>query len=192
MYRYKVDETKFYLALKKAGFRSLSDFAQRNPVNRMTLFHYFKGQGPFSESYYTICASLGLDPLSLLSQVSAGIPCEFVDEILPIAELATKDNKQLAVMIIGSRAKGTSKQYSDWDLGLTTGSAPLTTHDYFRIKRVLTEAADDLPRSLDVVNLDQAPHWFLEKMDYTPIFLSGNRSAHDFFLGVLHGSQKKC
>ena len=44
--------------------------------------------------------------------------------------------------------------------------------------------------SVDLVNLDQAPHWFLAGIDYEPIFLGGDREAFIHFKGVLHGIQK--
>ena len=53
------------------------------------------------------------------------------------------------------------------------------------------DIVDDLPRSVDVVNLDNAPLWFLEGIDYDPIYLGGKQGAFEFFLGVLNGIKKE-
>jgi predicted nucleotidyltransferase len=115
----------------------------------------------------------------------------FQSEILPIANILTKEFLEIAVILLGSRARGNAKKYSDWDMGVTLGKKQLSTEEYFKIKNRVEDLSDNLPRSVDVINLDVAPSWFLRKIDYDPPLLDGQKSAYIFFLGVLHGIKKQ-
>ncbi len=191
MLRYKLKEEGLKLALKKKGFHAISELAKVTGFNRATLNSYLKGRGPLSEPYYELCSLLDKDPLQLLTPYRVDLKIEFTDEIIPIVQDIANKYPDVAVMLLGSRAKGKEKKYSDWDLGVTKGSKGLTTKEYFAVKSFVEDIVDDLPRSVDVVNLDNAPLWFLEGIDYDPIYLGGKQGAFEFFLGVLNGIKKE-
>ena len=50
---------------------------------------------------------------------------------------------------------------------------------------------EDFPFTVDFVNLDQSPDWFLEAMTDSPQRLAGEPGAFQFFQGVVHGIQKR-
>lgn len=190
MLRYRINDDVLKQALQRQGYKRLSHFAQDQKVNRMTLHHYLKGRGPLPENYYHICDSLGVDPLAFLTPQLESVVAE-QEKIQPIIQALLRQQPDLAVGLIGSRARGRAKKYSDWDLGVTRGAKALTPQEGLRLKTLVEDAAENLPWFVDVVNLDQAPLWFLQKIDYQPVYLGGNRAPWEFFLGVLHGIQSK-
>jgi len=190
MTRYRLDPAKLKIAVQQAGFRHATALTAAHKINRATLNNYLKGRGPFPESYYKICDALKADPLELLSPVASRQDLPHLEELGPLLQAVTRRDPNLAVGLLGSRASGKAKKYSDWDLGLTRGSDSLSTKDYLRLKQIVSDLAENLPRSVDLVNLDGAPAWFLKDLDYEPIFLAGNEISWAHFLGVLHGSQK--
>lgn len=188
---YQLNKVKFTQTLFKKGYKNAAEFTKKHHINRSTLNHYLKGKGPLLDSYYEICHYLDVDPLFLLSPVNPLDAISHYDEIKPIIEEIVKTNSLLAVGLFGSRAKRSAKKFSDWDLGLTAGKQNLKPQEYYRLKDLIQNLSEDLPRSVDVIYLDEAPIWFFEEMDYDPLFLAGNRQSWNFFLGMKHGIQKK-
>lgn len=191
MPHYALNSNLFQKCLKQRGYRNVADFIAQTGFNRMTIHHYQEGNGPFSEAYYRLCDSLNVDPLELLAPIFSQTQNLQIEEILPLIKKMAAKYQQVAFGLFGSRAKGMAKKFSDWDIGITGGSAALNTGQYSKIKNEIMDLAEDLPRSVDVIFLDAAPLWFWEEMDYTPVFLAGDEKSWQYFLGVLHGIQKK-
>ncbi|MFH1830882.1 MAG: nucleotidyltransferase domain-containing protein [Pseudomonadota bacterium] len=188
--RYHLDNQKLKRLVLSHGYAHLTEFARAHGFNRATLNHFIKGKGPFSEAFYAICEALNADPLSLLTPVPES-KFEELSEIMPIAgKLALFDN-EIAVGLLGSRAKGKGRKYSDWDVGITRGRRPLGGVEFFRVKRIVEDIVDALPRHVDFINLDAAPEWFLHDIDYEPMYLVGDQSTWAYFLGVLHGTKRR-
>jgi predicted nucleotidyltransferase len=190
MVRYHIDSTKLKQVIAQRGYAHVTEFAKRHGFNRTTINNYLKGRGgPFSEAYYIMCDLLEIDPLSILSP----LPATPVDttEIIPIVRKLCSFDKHIAVGLLGSRARGTARRYSDWDVCVTRGANVLTGMEFLRLKRSVDDEVDVLPREVDIVNLDAAPEWFLEGIDYEPVFLAGNSNAWSYFMGVLHGTKKR-
>lgn len=190
MIRYKLDDRQLATQLRKLGFPTVSQFAKAHGINRATLNNYLKGRGPFPESFYAIADALKVDPLQLLTPIPSegGIPK--LEEIAPIVAACCRVSPQVAVVLLGSRVRGGAQEYSDWDLGVTGGVHQITTKEFLHIKQLVEDLKENLPRDVDVINLDEAPEWFLKGINYSPRFLSGNESSWNYFMGVLHGVQK--
>lgn len=184
---YILDRDFFEKLLEEHGYKNHLDFCQKNGIHRNTLNYYLSGQDVFSKKIYEIAKALNVNAKDLI--VPAEIEIKDVEEIKGIVnELSSVPG--LAIMLLGSRAKGSAKKYSDWDLGITRGDKPLTAREYLRLRGIVGELAENLPRKVDVVNLDSAPLWFLESIDYDPLFLGGNKNSYNFFKGVLNGIRK--
>jgi len=190
MIRYRLDGGVLKRLIARNGYANVAQFAIRNRINRATLNNYLKGKGPLSESFYDLCQALKADPLTLLVPASSLPQVQYLDEIMPLVKAVTAHDEQVAIGLLGSRVKGTMRRYSDWDLGITHGAGRLTGEIFLGLKRIVDDLADDLPRNVDLMNLDQAPGWFLKGIDYDPIFLAGNETSWNYFLGVLHGARK--
>lgn len=189
--RYQLNQDKLRDAVKRMGFTSVAEFCLKFKINRTTLNRYYQGMGPITDSFYEICTALNEDPLQLLNRVTEATSLADWSEIRHIVHQVVEHYPHLAVGLIGSRARGNAKPYSDWDLAITGGALPVAPAEYFAIKELVAELAEDLPRSVDVVCLDDAPAWFIEEMDYEPRFLLGDEKNWNFFLGMKYGIQKK-
>lgn len=188
--RYHIDAGKLKQTIKQMGYAHVTEFARVHGFNRATINNYLNGRGgPFSETYYTFCEALQVDPLSILSPFSA-TPADNIAEIMPIVRRLCSFDKEIAVGLLGSRAKKTNRKYSDWDLCVTRGNHILTGEEFLKLKRAADDMVDRLPREVDFVNLDAAPDWFLSGLNYEPLYLAGNSNAWSYFMGVLHGTKK--
>lgn len=190
MPRYRLDAQKLKDIVRQKGFLHLNEFAKAFNVNRATLHHYLKGIGPISECYYNLCENLDIDPLEILSPIPQS-PVREYSEIIPVARALCREDFSLCVGLLGSRAKGTEKKYSDWDIGVTRGPAQISAREFLKIKQSVEDMAEDIPRKIDVVNLSAAPAWFIQAIDYEPVFLAGNKASWAFFMGVIHGAKKE-
>lgn len=181
--------------LKKAmvgkNIGSMALLSKESSVHRNTILGYLSGKSVFLDTFTQIADHLGLDPLELITPASeTKAKAENIDEIKQIIAALTKTKKGCAVILLGSRAKGRAKKYSDWDIGITGGTNPISSSEYLTMKNKVDELSEDLPRTVDLVNLDSAPAWFLKAIDYEPQFLDGNKEAFIYFKGVLYGAKK--
>lgn len=187
MFRYGLSEPQFQRALSRLGYTNAAQFARAHRINRATLNNYLQGRGPLPESFYAIADALQVDPMQLLTPTASVGDIPKLEEIAHILAAIRAVSKHMAVGLLGSRARGTAKTYSDWDLGITCGMHPMPDEVFLRTRGMVDDLREDLPRGVDVVNLDAAPEWFLKGIQYTPKFLAGNESSWAYAMGVLHG-----
>lgn len=190
--QYHVDQKKFKQRLLERGFRNLAHFSQKTGIHRNTLQNLLSGKNVFAHSFQEVTEQLEVDPLELIvPQTKFGMKIPYVEELAPIVSKLIKMEKKLAVILIGSRAQKKAKKYSDWDLGVVRHPKPLSGREYLRLKGMVEEWSEDLVRTIDLVNLDQAPRWFLENLKEKIVFLDGNEEAFIYLKGVLDGIGKE-
>lgn len=188
--KYVLNQGLFKKRLSEMGFTSVSEFTKKTAINRNTLLSYLAGKNVFPTTFTQIAEELKSDPLEFLLAVSESSKIQNFDEISHIIAAIAKSDKKISVLLLGSRAKGSAKKYSDWDIGITCGESPLTTEKYLHIKNMVSELSEDIPRNVDIINLDSAPSWFLKEINYNPFFLDGNNESFAHFKGVLNGIKK--
>lgn len=185
--KYGLNREFFERALRERGFDNHLAFCECAKIHRNTLNYYLSGRDVFSKKFYDIAAALEADPLALIAPVDIGVQNAGEIELI-IRELGM--NKDVAAILLGSRAKGQAKAFSDWDIGITGGEKNISDRDFLGMKGRVDEIADNLPRKVDLINLDSAPDWFLDEIDYEPVFLGGNERSFHYFKGVLSGIKK--
>lgn len=174
------------------GFSSLGDFASKARIHRNTLQNLVRGQSVFSRAFESVSKALQMDPLDLLSpQSDFRSQVKEIDEIRPIVAVLVREQPGLAVVLIGSRASRRARRYSDWDLGVVRYPAPLSGLEYLGLKNRVEDLSENLVRRVDLVNLNQAPSWFLEGLADGMIFLDGNQGAFTYLKGLTDGVQKE-
>jgi predicted nucleotidyltransferase len=177
--------------MKALGYRNAADFSARTGIHRNTVLGYFRGKSVFAAAFMKLARALGRDPLDLIIPAPAApASSPDVDEIRPIVAALLRRAPGVAVVLLGSRARGRPNTYSDWDIGVLRPSAPLSGDEFLALRRAAADLAEDLVRAVDLVNLDAAPAWFWEGVDYEPVFLDGDREAYAFLKGLLHGIKK--
>lgn len=171
--------------MHSCGIGSLSELARKAGVHRSTLNHLLLGErSPISDSLVRIAAVLKTSPLELLGHKYADEDenLKYLQEQL---SLLVANYSELAMVLIGSRAKNKATKFSDWDIGITAGKKKIDTDLYLNIKEKILSLLDSWSYSVDVINLDSAPEWFLEEMNYSPVFLAGNKQSFAYFGGWL-------
>lgn len=192
MYReYRVNPDRALTALHKAGFKTWAEFSRAARIHRNTLEQYLSGRKlVLPVAVQRMAEKLDVDPMELV--YSAGAVDDEVDIRLlrrflnPIAE----QFPNVAFMLIGSRARGNARSRSDFDIALSMGEQPLSSREYLRVRSSIEDALEDFPRSVDIVNLDQAPLWFLADLNYAPVFVTGKQDSFKYLLGVVDGIRK--
>jgi len=189
--KYILDKRVFFGRIRELGTQNASRFAREAGLHRNSLGSYLDGKSVFSSVFQRISRALDLDPLAMIvpaSETTAAV--KGIDEIRPIVAALLRRSPGTAIILLGSRAKSRARPYSDWDLGLTRHPVPIGGEEYLSLRRIAGELADDLVRDVDIVNLDEAPDWFWQGLDYRPVFLDGDRESYAYLAGVLHGLQK--
>jgi len=190
--KYILDKKKFKKRLTDQGYRNLTSFAAQHKIHRNTLHDLLKGKSVLKTSFEKIASKLKVDPWELVRAQAEGLPkVPEIEEIKSLLAGLLKKEKKMAVVLIGSRAGKRPKLYSDWDLGVFRYPKPLSGMEYLRLKNLVEEESEPLVRQVDLVNLNQAPTWFLEGLNNQVLFLDGNREAFLYLQGVLDGIQKE-
>ncbi|MFH1130771.1 MAG: helix-turn-helix domain-containing protein [Pseudomonadota bacterium] len=190
--QYVLNQKAFQYHLREKGYRNVLDFAQQVGIHRNTISQYLKGKGVFSSSFERIARTLGIDPLKLAMPVSdTTAKIQELDVIRPAIALLTKHDKKITVVLLGSRAKRKNSRFADWDIGILRVAPPISGIEFLELKSVLNDLVDDLPHNVDLINLDKAPGWFFQKMEYEPIFLDGDEHNFIYLKGLIHGTKKK-
>ncbi len=187
---YFIDKNKLKRRIVELGYESISQFARNKRIHRSTLVKLLKGGPVILPSVRKIAKGLQIDPLDLFLPVSplpASIP--LAEEIGPIVARLVKKNRKMAVVLLGSRAAGKGRPYSDWDLGIFSIQSPISGLESLRLKRQVGEMSENLVREVDLINLNQAPVWFLENLEI--LFLDGDKESFFYLKGLIDGIQKE-
>jgi len=189
--KYVIDRPAVTARIKALGFASASRFASRIGIHRNTILGYFRGKSVFTAAFLKMARALERDPLELILPAGdASKPALHLDDIRPVIAALIRRSPGIAVVLLGSRAKGRAKAFSDWDLGVTRPPSPIGAEEFLSLRRLAGDLAENLVRHVDVINLDAAPDWFWEGLDYDPLFLDGDREGYSFLKGMLHGIKK--
>jgi len=189
--RYQLDPIRFKAKLQELGYSSTVQFGEKHHIHRNTIRQLLDGKSVFLSSVDTIAEALKTDPLQLIMPVSE-VPTSIADyhEIAPLVGRLVSHDEKMAIFLLGSRAKQRARRYSDWDIAITRYPDPISGREYLRLKEKVSEWSEDFPRMVDLINLDQAPLWFLNEVGQ-PIFLDGDEGSHIHFKGVLDGIEKR-
>lgn len=190
--KYSLDIKKFKKALLEAGFRGLLDFSKKTKIHRNTLQGFLEGKDVFISSFSTLTQALDKDPLELITpQVKTNSKIKNIGELKEVIAKLLRHDKKILVVLLGSRAKKTAKEFSDWDLGIFRYPETIAGREYLKLKGIIDEASENLVRKVDLINLNQAPPWFLKEMGEEIIYLAGHRESFLYLKGMLHGIQKE-
>ena len=140
--------------MKALGYRNISDFSARTGIHRNTVLEYFRGKSVFAAAFMKLARALGRDPIDLIVPApSSPATSPAVEEIRPIVARLLRLAPGVAVVLLGSRARGKPAEYSDWDIGIFRPSAPLSSDEFLALRRAAADLAEDLVRGVDLVNL---------------------------------------
>src|SRR5262245_24703519 len=131
--KYVLNEKKLKRRLAELGYANLSQFASKAGIHRNTLANLLSGRSVFSAAFQSLSETLHMDPFELaVPQSNFSAKIKHVDEIRPLVARLKREAPHAAIVLIGSRATGKAKPYSDWDLGVFGYPVPLSGLDYLR------------------------------------------------------------
>ncbi len=173
---YHISEILLKKAIFEAGYVNISEFAQKNRLNRNVIHAYLRGNSVFTRQFNRIIEALKVDPFHILEQ-NASVSIRMPSELSACIEELTGRRSELCFVLLGSRSRGTYNRFSDWDIGVSSVRRNLNGRDYLILKETFLNVSEDLTEEFDLVNLDCAPSWFLETIGTDITLLSGNNLA---------------
>lgn len=166
-----IDSGKVLSRLKDLGFRSISDFAKSLGIHRNTIHYYLSGNAVLPQSLEKIIKALNLLPAEVLIEKKTN-ETMLPDEIAGLIDELHLKFPAITLILFGSRAKGKSHKYSDWDIGIYS-SKNIDQETYRKILKMRDDFVENIPYSVDIVNLNRADANFLKEASNRWMFLNG-------------------
>lgn len=180
---YVIDPNKFQQALASSGYSSIQSLAQELGLHRNTIHHFLSGASVFPESVAKILGALGIEPSDLIKKDKKEYGLE---TIAGLVDALLERKRDMCVVLFGSRGRGTSKRFSDYDLGVYSQHG-IDHEIYLKLISCKEEKAEDLPVTVDLVNLNRADRKFLLGIGGDMRFLGGRLSDWLALKGGCHG-----
>lgn len=168
MHYYELDSKKLTDTIKASRFKSISKLAQSIGVHRNTISHFLKeGVSVIPESLTKLFSALGKDAREYIILKDGGrVDIAFiVDCILDL-------NPKCCVVLFGSRARGSYRKFSDYDIGIYSREG-INHETYCNTINKVEEITEDFPYLVQVVNLNRADQSFMNNIRSDMIFLGG-------------------
>ncbi len=169
-----VDSDVLRTAMADRGYSSITQLAASLGLHRNTVGSYFAEERALPEALEKIILALDLSPGEALRRVpdkrsipGLTISC-LVDEILQIKPTC-------ALVLFGSRARGTHKPLSDYDLGVFCNSG-LRFREYSTMLSKVDRWNQTKMTTVQLANLSEADDDFLVSIREDLLFLGGSMS----------------
>lgn len=170
---YVIDPTRFRTAMREKGYRSIGELARVARLHRNTVHYYLSGHRALPAGLEKICETLGREPSHLLTPKAEFNPPP-VSAIASTIDTLHTEFPGVTFVLFGSRPQGRAHPFSDWDIGVFARQG-LPHPLYRQIRRRAKDLEEDLPFSLDVVNLNRADPPFLRAASRGWSFLAGSQ-----------------
>ena len=170
-----LDGARLSREIRAQGFSSVKEFADTIGVHRNTVGNYLSGKTGFPGALGRILEALGLAPAEVLSLSSRRrqVPGLTLTDLIDSLHRAVPE---AALVLFGSRARGTAKQYSDYDIGVYH----LGAFSFPVYSMLLDQVSAWNDRSLvaaQLVDLTRADGSFLGEVAEDLTFMAGSHSA---------------
>ncbi len=170
-----VDASRLEKAIADRGFSSVKEFAEFIGLHRNTVGNYLSGNTSLPSGLARILAGLDLVPGDVLSlhprpRRVSGLA------IAPLIEGLRGCLPCAALVLFGSRARGSAKRYSDYDLGVFLPDA-LSFEAYSRLLDHVEEWNASSLSVAQLVDLTRADGSFLRALAEDLVFLAGSHAA---------------
>jgi len=171
---YVLDKNIFIQALKKSGFRSITELSDFIGVHRNTIQYFLSGKNVLPESVDKVLEVLELSPKDAFTKKKPFKKDGGKKQIAFLVDMLHEKFPDITFILIGSRAKNKSRKYSDWDIGCYSKKG--VSHSIYRKMLILIHAqVESLAFYIDLVNLNNAPLSFLKEVSKGWKFLSGKQ-----------------
>ena len=154
MYALNVDYIK--QVAKSKGYKGLKPLLEQLGLHRNTLDRYMRNSQILPKSIEKVFNALDIP-------IEKGLYKSISQDDLPIDELVHEIHllyPNISIFLFGSRAKGTARKYSDYDLGLYSNHE-ISFSDFLKIVELKERFEENSPVRVDCVNLTIADKNFI-------------------------------
>ena len=184
MHNYSLDMTKLSALLNERGYQGgFSALAKKIGVHRNTIGHFSAGNSILPKSLQKLFELLNVDGREFIQFESDGYK---IDSIAFVVDAIAKKYQDCCVVLFGSRARGTNKKFSDFDLGVFSSNG-LDSNVFTALIDVVEKVTEDFPIIVQLVNLNRAEPEFLKAIAQDIKFLGGSMSNWLALKGKCYG-----
>lgn len=169
-----LDKDKLNFAIKRRGF-SLNQLAVKSQVSRQSIYNMLKGGSVFNTTFEKIidCLGVGYEDVTIGRNEYAAAVMKKAPKIIQSIALELSvfaEENNAAFFLFGSKARGETNNRADWDFGISKLGKKMR-RKFIILKQALIEKA--FPYRIDIVDMNQAPQWFIESIADDMIVLAG-------------------
>ena len=159
---------------RRRGYRGIAGLLRSLGLHRNTLNRFAHGAGVLPKSVEMVLAALQI-PLQEAIQNKRNVENSNLLPILPLIEQLGTKFSRYSFVLFGSRARGRSRKYSDFDIGVIADST-LPFSDYSKMLELKEEFEARSPFFVDLVDLSHADKDFINSVSQEAELLSGKYS----------------
>lgn len=165
---YTLDMDAIKAAVRKRGFGGIKPFLEHIGLHRNTLDRFARGASVLPRSVEQILSSLSIpiEKALVSSSQNAG------DPIMPLVERIHRNHPNTSLFLFGSRARGRSRKYSDFDLGVYSHTG-IPLKEFLDILEEKEQFEEESPWTIDCVNLTNVTDDFLGSISHDITLLAG-------------------
>ena len=171
----QLDVSRLQTEIQRRGYSTVQEFADAVGIHRNTVGNYLAGKTALPAALTKILLALDLAPADVLSlpfrrrQIPGLMIADLVDSLHAACP-------QAAFVLFGSRARGTAKRHSDYDIGVFR-SEGLEFDLFSRLLDQVGSWTQDSLSTVQLVDLTNAEEALLEGISEDAEFLAGSPSA---------------
>jgi hypothetical protein len=173
-----LDEDKLSHLLVGRGL-TFSQLAKQCGISRQSIYDMLGKKPVFNSSFVKILEQLGVSydqvTQSRDDAILHAMPIRIQKAVMALIQFC--DVHRAGLILFGSRARGKSGVQADWDFGIYA-MKPFEPRSLSTLKLKLMD--DVFPNRIDIVNLNNAPHWFLESIVDDHIQICGQQTFSQF------------
>lgn len=177
---YVLNREVFQAAMASRGFRSTADLAANLGIHRNSISNYLNGSPVFPEVLHKILNVLRIDIANAL-KLEAPSLCEGASTVATLVDQIAAQEALSCVVLFGSRARGTPKRFSDYDLGVYSEKV-LPFSKFSEMLPLVDDWNESHMQTAQLTNLSLAEPSFLEEIGPDLRLLAGSYVA---WLGLL-------
>jgi predicted nucleotidyltransferase len=169
---YILDTSKVYSAMRVKGFKTLESLAKDLGVHRNTLLPYLTGKRALPDCLDRLLNLLDLTPGEALTKNNIS-KAQHALEIAELISSLSMKAPDCSFVLFGSRARGTNRTYSDYDIGVYRKNG-LAFKTISKLMDLCSEWNEKKHYDVNISNLNIADNDFLKEISKDWIFLGGD------------------
>jgi predicted nucleotidyltransferase len=172
---FTLDSSRVYAAMKDKGFGTIDSLAVELGVHRNTILPYLVGDRALPDCLDRLLKLLDLTPAEAITR-NTRTKQQYALNIAGLVSSLVKQAPDGAFVLFGSRAKGTYRKHSDYDIGIfKTKGMPF--NELSSLIDITESWEADKPYDVNLTNLEIADAGFLKEISKDWVFLGGDLLA---------------